>query len=160
VFPNGLRSLAHHCVRAIDAVSAILVFAISALVFAQVIVRYVLGGSLVWSEELTRVLFVWMVLLAASTADPMRIDFVIRAVPTRVAAMVSAIAECVVFGLTCYLLWGAWGMVDLTADDRFTALDVSVSWIYVALLVAAALWLVRSAIDVVQHLSAAVRSDS
>jgi TRAP-type transport system small permease protein len=158
VFPNGLRSLARHCVRAIDAASAILVFAISALVFAQVIVRYVLGGSLVWSEELTRVLFVWMVLLAASTAEPMRIDFVVQAVPTRVAAVMSVIAESVVFGLTGYLVWGAWGMVDLTADDRFTALDLSVSWIYIALLVAATLWSVRSAIHVVQHLSTAVRS--
>src|SRR3954453_2127698 len=85
--------LARVCERTIDGAAAVLVFAIAALVFAQVIVRYVLGGSLVWSEELTRVLFVWMVLLAASTAEPMRIDFVLQALPIRVAAAVSIVAE-------------------------------------------------------------------
>jgi TRAP-type C4-dicarboxylate transport system permease small subunit len=131
------------------------VFAIAALVFAQVIVRYVIGGSLVWSEELTRVLFVWMVLLAASTAEPMRINFVVQALPLQVAAAVSVLAETVVFGLTCYLVWGAWGMVELTSEDRFTAVDLSVSWIYIALLVSATFWLVRSAKQLIVHAYAA-----
>ena len=155
LWPGRMGLLARICERAIDGAAAVLVFAIAALVFAQVIVRYVLGGSLVWSEELTRVLFVWMVLLAASTAEPMRIDFVLQALPIRVAAAVSIVAEAVVFGLTCYLIWGAWGMVELTSEDRFTAVDLSVSWIYIALLVSATLWLARSAKQLIVHACAA-----
>ena len=49
-------------------------------------------------------------------------------------------------GLTVVLTWGALGMADLTAFDRFTAVDLSVSWIYWALVVSGNLWLVRSAL--------------
>ena len=54
-------------------VAAVVLATITLLVVAQVIVRYVLGGSLAWSEELTRLLFVWMVLVAASRAQPVAV---------------------------------------------------------------------------------------
>ena len=41
-----------------DTLAAVLLFVITVLITAQVLVRYAFGGSLVWSEELTRLLFV------------------------------------------------------------------------------------------------------
>lgn len=38
------------------------------IIFAQVIMRYVLGSSLSWSEELARYLFLWEIWLGASFA--------------------------------------------------------------------------------------------
>ena len=143
--------------RAVQAVAAALVAAIVALVFAQVAVRYVLGGSLVWSEELTRVLFVWMVLLAAATAAPMRIEAGVQAVPARLRGWLAVLSETVVIGLTLVLTWGAFGMADLTAFDRFTALDLSVSWIYWALVVSGGLWLLRSAVGLTVLMRQALR---
>ena len=128
-----------------------------ALVSAQVAVRYVLGGSLVWSEELTRVLFVWMVLLAAATAAPMRIEAGVQAVQARLRAWLAVLSETVVFGLTLVLTWGALGMADLTAYDRFTALFLSVSWIYWALVVSGGLWLLRSAVGLTVLVRQALR---
>jgi TRAP-type C4-dicarboxylate transport system permease small subunit len=127
-----------------DIVSAGLLVLITLLVSAQVLVRYALGGSLVWSEELTRLLFVWMVVIAATNAPPMRVDLFVAILPPRWRALVRLLGELLVFALTLVLIYGAWGMMDLTEFDTYTALGISVRWLYLALFVGGALWLLRS----------------
>lgn len=134
-----------------DIAAAVLLAGVTLLVVAQVFVRYMLGGSLVWSEELTRLLFVWMVLVAASRAQPMRIDQLVEALPRRLGALVRLLGEVLVGGLTVLLLVGTWGMIDLTEFDMYIALGISVRWLYAALLVGGALWLVRSAVEILRH---------
>ncbi len=43
-----------------------LIFAMSFIIFIQVITRYVFHNSLTWSEELARYLFVWLVYFSVS----------------------------------------------------------------------------------------------
>jgi TRAP-type transport system small permease protein len=153
---SELRRLGMLAGRALDIVAAALVGAIALLVAAQVTVRYLLGGSLVWSEELTRLLFVWMVLVGASRAQPMRIEAFVAALPPRVAALLALVADAIVFALTAILVWGAWGMAELTQGDSYIALGISVSWAYVALVVSGVLWLVRTLLEAGEHLAAAL----
>jgi TRAP-type C4-dicarboxylate transport system permease small subunit len=127
-----------------DIVAAALLGIVTALVFTQVLVRYALGGSLVWSEELTRLLFVWMVLVAAASAEPMRVAILVDVMPARLRALTQVLGESVVFALILLLIYGAWGMMDLTQFDTYTALGISVRWMYLGLLVGCVLWLVRS----------------
>lgn len=127
-----------------DIVAAALLAVVTLLVSAQVLVRYALGGSLVWSEELTRLLFVWMVLIAAATAPPMRVGLFIDLLPARWRIFAELLAEALVLALTLVLVYGAWGMIDLTEFDTYTALGISLRWLYLALLVGSCLWLVRS----------------
>ena len=127
-----------------DVVSGFLLAVITVLVCAQVLVRYALGGSLVWSEELTRLLFVWMVVIGATSAQPMRVDLLVDLLPSRWRALVRLLGEALVCALTLVLIYGAWGMMHLTQFDTNTALGISVWWLYLALFVGGALWLVRS----------------
>jgi TRAP-type C4-dicarboxylate transport system permease small subunit len=127
-----------------DIVAAALLAVVTLLVSAQVLVRYALGGSLVWSEELTRLLFVWMVLIAAATAQPMRVGLFIDLLPPRWRSFAGLLAEALVLALTLVLVYGAWGMIELTEFDTYTALGISMRWLYLALLVGSCLWLVRS----------------
>jgi TRAP-type C4-dicarboxylate transport system permease small subunit len=64
--------------------------------------------------------------------------------PPRVRALVHFLGELLVFALTLLLAYGAWGMIDLTEFDTYTALGISVRWLYSSLLVGSALWLVGS----------------
>ena len=128
-----------------DVVSGFLLAVITVLVSAQVLVRYALGGSLVWSEELTRLLFVWMVVIGATRAQPMRVDLFVDILPPRWRALVRLLGEALVSALTLVLIYGAWGMMDLTQFDTYTALGISVWWLYLALFAGGALWLLRSA---------------
>ena len=142
--------------RVPDFISAALLATITVLIAAQVLVRYVLGGSLVWSEELTRLLFVWMVLIAAATTPPMRVDMFVELLPARGKAIVNLVGELIVIALTLLLIHGAWGMMDLTQFDTYMALGISLWWLYLSLFVAAWLWLVRSLSTLATHWRALV----
>ena len=146
-----MSRLLNSIARLPDTVAAILLAMVSLLVVAQVLVRYVFSGSLVWSEELTRLLFVWMVMIAAARAEPMRITLLVDLFPRRVRALVHFLGELLVFALTLLLAYGAWGMIDLTEFDTYTALGISVRWLYSALLVGSALWLLGSVVLLRRH---------
>jgi TRAP-type C4-dicarboxylate transport system permease small subunit len=132
-----------------DALAAVLLFFITVLITAQVLVRYAFGGSLVWSEELTRLLFVWMVMVAAVTAPRMQVDFLVDLFPARLRALQRILVEFVVMGLTIILIQGAWGMMDLRQFDTYIALGISVSWVYLSLCLAGFAWLLRSLATVI-----------
>jgi TRAP-type C4-dicarboxylate transport system permease small subunit len=129
--------------RFADAIAAVLLTVVTLLVCAQVLVRYVLGGSLVWSEELTRLTFVWMVLIASTSAQPMRVELLVDMLPRRLRALLYLLGELLVLALTLLLLYGAWGMMDLTQFDIYPALGISVRWLHTALFVASILWALR-----------------
>lgn len=135
-----------------DALAALLLFVVTVLVCAQVLVRYALGGSLVWSEELTRLLFVWMVLVAAVSAPRMQVDFVVELLSPRWRALQRLLVELLVMGLTLVLIYGAWGMMDLRQFDTYITLGISVRWLYLSLFLAAIAWLVRSVAIVLTQL--------
>ena len=134
-----------------DALAAVLLFVITVLITAQVLVRYAFGGSLVWSEELTRLLFVWMVMVAAVTAPRMQVDFLVDLFPPRLRALQRILVELLVMGLTIILIQGAWGMIDLRQFDTYIALGISVSWVYLSLCLAGCAWLLRSLATVVKQ---------
>jgi len=134
-----------------DALAAVLLFVITVLITAQVLVRYAFGGSLVWSEELTRLLFVWMVMVAAVTAPRMQVDFLVDLFPPRLRALQRILVELLVMGLTIILIQGAWGMIDLRQFDTYIALGISVSWVYLSLCLAGFAWLLRSLATVVKQ---------
>ena len=142
--PAAQNSLAARLAKIPDALAATLLAVVTVLVTAQVVVRYGTSGSLVWSEELTRLLFVWMVLVAAVTAPRMQVDFLVELMPARGQALLRLLSELLVIAITGVLIYGAWGMMDLTEFDNYIALGISVRWLYLSMFLAAIVWLLRS----------------
>ncbi|WP_420393119.1 TRAP transporter small permease [Acuticoccus sp.] len=126
--------------RALDLVVGVLLVAIVAITLAGVVARYGLGTSLAWGPELTTLLYVWMIVLAAAKAGHMRITMIVDVLPPvgRQAARLVSLA----ISLACLavLVDGSLALWDLTAGDRFTALPVSQSLFFVAVVVGGALW--------------------
>ena len=141
--PPG-AAVCRHLAGLPDALAALLLLTVTVLICAQVLVRYALGGSLVWSEELTRLLFVWMVLVAAVSAPRMQVDFIVELLPPRLRALQRLLVELLVIGLTVVLIQGAWGMMDLRQFDNYITLGISVRWLYLSLFLAGMAWLIRS----------------
>jgi gluconokinase len=89
----------------------------AAAVFVNVVLRYGFGTGVVASEELSRLLFVWMVFIGATAAYPAGEHMAFTSLvgllknrPGAMAAMTVLIRLCVV--LACGLLaWGAWWQV-------------------------------------------------
>jgi len=56
-------------VACLETVAVILLMALlTAVTFAQVVTRYLLGDPLIWSEEAARYLFVWVSMIGAALA--------------------------------------------------------------------------------------------
>ena len=80
-------------------VAAILLLFLTVLLSIQVFVRYVLGGGLAWSEELSRYMFVWSIyfgcILAAREDKHIRVTAQFLLVPKRVEGIIITIADIV-----------------------------------------------------------------
>ncbi len=138
--------------RAVDGLGAALLTAIAALAFFQVLARYVLGLSTPWSEELLRLLFVWLVLLGACRAAHMRIDLLEITLDRSHRKILAAVQTLVGAALLLLLITHGMTLVELTAYDRYTALPVSVQWLYWSLIAGGSLWLLFMTVDLIRKL--------
>lgn len=126
--------------RGLDWAAALLLLAILAVTAVRVVGRYVLGAGMPWSEELTRLLFIWLVLIGAARTRHMAIDLLPNVWP-RVAVGLKLFATALGIGLLALLVRQALVLVELTAFDRFTALGLSVQYLYWAVVVGGGLWI-------------------
>ena len=138
--------------RVVDGICAALLAVIAALAFFQVVARYALGVSTPWSEELLRLLFVWLVLLGATRAAHMRIDMLEQAVGSGARRGLAVLQSLIASGLLILLIWHGLTLIELTAYDRYTALPLSVQWLYRAMLAGGGLWLLFLVADTVSRL--------
>lgn len=106
----------------------------AAAVFLNVVLRYGFGSGIAASEELSRLLFVWMVFIGAAAAYPLGEHMAFTALlrplaqrhPGLLAAATRLIHGLVVF--TCGLIaWGAWQQVVVGVDSRSVVLGHSMA---------------------------------
>jgi TRAP-type C4-dicarboxylate transport system permease small subunit len=132
--------------RLLQAAMALCLAAMAALVFVNVVLRYGFGAGIAASEELSRLLFVWMVFISATVAYPAgehmaftSLLLKLRARP-RVFAAITVLIRLLVL-LACVLLgWGAWQQVVVGLDSTSVVLGYRVALLPLpALLCAAAI---------------------
>jgi TRAP-type C4-dicarboxylate transport system permease small subunit len=115
---------------------AILLAVMVALVFGNVVLRYVFNSGITISEELSRWLMVWLTFLGAIVAlrehAHLGVDTLVRALPPtgkRISFILS-------YGLMLYADWlllaGSWRQTVITAGDRAPATNLSVGLFYSA----------------------------
>lgn len=107
--PTRFQSLANHLMAACLAVMA-------SAVFINVVLRYGFGSGVAASEELSRLLFVWMVFLGATAAYPRGEHMAFTALlrPFRRHAFMPWLARLIhaLVALACAMVaWGAWQQV-------------------------------------------------
>jgi gluconokinase len=97
-------------------------------VFVNVVLRYGFGNGIAASEELSRLLFVWMVFIGATAAYPAgeHMAFtsllgLLRSRPRALAAMTAMIRLLVILA-SGLLAWGAWQQVVVGMDSRSVVL--------------------------------------
>jgi TRAP-type transport system small permease protein len=129
--------------RGLDWVAALLLLAILVITAARVAGRYLFGVGLPWSEELTRLLFVWLILATAARTRHMSIDLLADASGPRIRAILRIFTALVSVGVLGLLAYQALALVELTAFDTFTALGVSVQYLYWAVVVGCCLWIAQ-----------------
>ena len=102
-------------------------------VFVNVVLRYGFGSGIAASEELSRLLFVWMVFIGATAAYPAGEHMAFTSLvgllkdrPAALAVMTALIRLLVLLG--CVLVgWGAWQQVIVGLDSTSVVLGYPVA---------------------------------
>lgn len=104
------------------------------LVFGNVVLRYAFDSGIAISEELARLLFVWLIFLGAILASRQHahigFDTLVRRLPSRFkkAAIVLSgglmLFACVIF------IVGGWQQTLINLDNSYPVLGISYAWLY------------------------------
>jgi TRAP-type transport system small permease protein len=135
------------------AVIVLLVTLLTAVTFAQVVTRYVLGDSLIWSEEAARYLFVWVSMIGAALAlregGHFGLDILIRPMP-RLKPLLGPLVTLVVVVFLVILLKTGIDETRLASMQFAMTFQMRMQWAYLALPVGAGLMLFHIAVHVIR----------
>lgn len=82
-----------------EATAVGLLIAMTAVVLLQIVGRYILTNPFIWTEEVTRLLLIWLAYLAGAAVTRrgmhIAVDMFLRALPSRRQVFVAGLGECV-----------------------------------------------------------------
>jgi TRAP-type C4-dicarboxylate transport system permease small subunit len=140
----------------VERVLIVLSVLIAAVVFLQVVFRYVLQQPLFWSEELPRYLLIWMSFLAAALAQKdeahINIALAITPLPRVLQHWIRLLANLAILGFLGILIYSGSLVTRITASHRSTALQIPMAVVYVALPVGATLMMLYLVLQIVHDL--------
>jgi gluconokinase len=126
-------------------------------VFVNVVLRYGFGSGIAASEELSRLLFVWLVFIGATAAYPAGEHMAFTSLvgllqdrPRAMAAMTVVIRLLVL--LACVLVgWGAWQQVVVGMDSHSVVLGYPAALLPLPALLSAAAIAVMAVVEIVRR---------
>lgn len=120
--------------RALELIIVACLATMALLVFGNVVLRYGFDSGIAVSEELARLLFVWLVLLGAILASRQHahigFDTLVKSLPTawKKAAIVLTgslmLVACVIFVI------GGWQQTVINLDNSYPVLGISYAWLH------------------------------
>ncbi|HET8703028.1 TRAP transporter small permease [Castellaniella sp.] len=104
------------------------------LVFGNVVLRYAFNSGIAISEELSRLLFVWLIFMGAVLASARRIhigfDTLQRAVGPRTRrALVVFTGALILVGCGIFIV-GGWRQTSINLGNTYPVLGISYAWLY------------------------------
>lgn len=106
------------------------------LVFGNVVLRYAFDSGLAVSEELARLLFVWVVFLGAILASRehahLGLDSVVRRLPVFWKKVFIVVTGVLMLGCCALFVWGGWQQTLINAENYYPVLGISYAWLHAA----------------------------
>ncbi|WP_068637756.1 TRAP transporter small permease [Thauera butanivorans] len=125
--------------RTLELVLVVSLALMAILVFGNVILRYVFDSGLALSDELARLLFVWVIFLGAILASREHAHIGFDALVRRLSPRWKKIFLCLsgVLMLACCALFviGGWSQTIINLDNTYPVLGISYAWLYAAAVV-------------------------
>ena len=128
-----------------------------AIIFSQVIMRYVFNNSLSWSEELGKFIFVWISWIGISIGhrrqEHIKITMLVDKLPPRLLKGAEAIVELmliIICGITLY--YGVM-MIQIQIKIPYAGIKISTAWGYLAVVLGCGLMSLRAVVYFFQALS-------
>lgn len=119
---------------------------ILSLTLAQVILRYFFDSPLLWSEELSRLLVVWMTFIGAAAVcwqgRHLSVDVFVVLLPERVRKFIRLINQFLALGFLTILTWKSFRIVKLENFQEMSILPLPAGTVRLAATVGAILMII------------------
>ena len=126
--------------------AGLLLFALLVVGFLQVVSRYTGLIFIPWTEEVARLLFVWVVWVGATAAlfrgSHIRFDFVVGRLPSSVRRPVEMAVHVGIGVFLIIVVWCGYEVAQSQATSTFLTFGLSVKYTYLSAVVGSALMLV------------------
>jgi TRAP-type C4-dicarboxylate transport system permease small subunit len=111
--------------RAIYYLSAALMLGLTGVILYAVVARYFFNAAPSWSEEVPRVLFLWVTYLAIAVAmrqdRSLRVTFLLDKLPPAAKLWVELVMHASIFVMLAFLLWHNVPVIQLNSNTRMLA---------------------------------------
>lgn len=111
--------------RGVEIMIAAFLAVMIVLVFMNVVLRYAFSTGLVWSEEVARLCFIYLVYLGTIGAfrdnRHLGVETILEKVPPRVQKAMYAVVQAIILWVMYLLAQGSWALAMLSRGDRWVA---------------------------------------
>jgi len=122
------------CVRVLEIVIVACLAVMAILVFGNVVLRYGFDSGIAVSEELSRLLFVWLIFLGAILASVQRAHIGFDALVERLPLAGRKVLVLLTGGLMLWacgmFLVGGWKQTEINLGNSYPVLGISYGWLY------------------------------
>ncbi|BAU96676.1 C4-dicarboxylate transport system permease small protein [Corynebacterium suranareeae] len=127
--------------KALGFASTILFAVLVCVTVWQVFSRQVLHNPSTWSEELSKLLFVWLSFIGSAFLFGERghiaVDFLARKLPLKTQRVLQVIVQLlVVLFALLGMIWGGYLAASIAWNQQLTALPLTIGWVYVVIPIA------------------------
>lgn len=126
--------LGRACARTLEIVIAGCLALMAVLVFGNVVLRYAFDSGIAMSEELSRLLFVWLIFLGAILASIQHahigFDTLVHRLPLAVRKALVLLTGALMLAACGMFLVGGWEQTKINLDNSYPVLGVSYAWLY------------------------------
>lgn len=137
-------------------IAGALLIAVFAIIIFQVFTRYVLNLPLPWSEEVARLLVVWLTFVGAgfvaSRNAHIAVDILAVYLPRKLATATQIFSMLTVVAASAYMVWAAVSLMLLTGPLRMTATSLPMPLLYGAVFVGYLMILGHTVANIVMYL--------
>ncbi|QGU03456.1 TRAP transporter small permease [Corynebacterium comes] len=138
---------------------SVILFAVLVLVTTwQVFTRQALNDPSTWSEELSKILFVWLSFVGSAFLFGERghiaVDFLARRFRTSVQKILASFVQVVIlFFALVAMVWGGYLAASIAWSQNLTALPLAIGWVYVVIPITGVFVAIFAVIDLVAVLT-------
>lgn len=143
----------------------ILMSGMSLLLFVQVFMRYIMGASLSWSEELARYMFIWLIYLGisygAKIMKHIKIEATLMLFPEKMRPYVVILGDVIFLLFSLYITYSSYGLVkkQMRLGQTSPAMGLPMWIIYAAPMIGFALTAIRELQTIVHRFRALKQED-